>query len=93
VSPSVENAYQAAKAHAAVRDSFVICQPWQVKRLERSLHCADWNERRVDAMRALLADKFAAGTPLAMRLLVGVATTHHSCYTEKNGDVFHGRTH
>lgn len=68
---SVENAYQAAKVPPSHRGSFRHdCSPGQAKRLGGSFPLpADWEQRKVGVMRALLRDKFSSGSLLAARLL------------------------
>lgn len=68
---SVENAYQAAKAHPSQRRPFLgCCSPGQAKRLGRRVPLpADWEQRKVGVMRSLLRDKFSPGSQLAAQLL------------------------
>lgn len=69
--PSVEHAYQAAKAHPACRGPFTIGTAAQAKKKGRAVdpYPTDWDQRKVDVMRQCLAEKFAAGTPLAAKLM------------------------
>jgi ribA/ribD-fused uncharacterized protein len=86
--PTVENAYQAAKAPPGSREPFVSCTPTQAKKMGRVFEVEDWPARKVGVMRALLAEKFAHGTPMAERLLA----TGAARLVEGNawGDVFWG---
>lgn len=69
---SIEHAYQAAKA-TTEEDRLRIASapsPTKAKHYGAKLDLPPgWNDRRLSVMRALLADKFAAGTELAARLL------------------------
>lgn len=88
--PSVENAYQAAKVRPEERQSFVHCSAAVAKRLGREVKiAADWEEVKVDIMRDLLAQKFAASTVLARRLV----ETGDAVLVEGNswGDTFWGK--
>lgn len=71
VYPSVENAYQAAKAVTAVeRAPFGQCTAAQAKRLGRTISIrSDWDASRVAVMRDLLEQKFAPDTGLAEQLM------------------------
>lgn len=86
--PTVENAYQAAKALPGSRDPFMSCTPAQAKKMGRLFEVEGWPSRKVGIMRALLAEKFASGTPMAERLLA----TGTARLVEGNawGDVFWG---
>ncbi len=86
--PTVENAYQAAKALPGSRDPFASCTPTQAKQLGRRAVAEDWPSRKVGIMRSLLAEKFSRGTPMAERLLA----TGTARLVEGNawGDVFWG---
>lgn len=71
VYPSVEHAYQAAKTtDPGERISFQRCRADEAKRLGRlvSMRC-DWDEMKLDVMRRMVRMKFAAGSPLAAKLL------------------------
>jgi ribA/ribD-fused uncharacterized protein len=68
--PTVEHAYQAAKTFPEWRFRFRRGTAGQAKRASRDVPLRlDWNEIRVDVMRGLLEQKFAAGTALASQLL------------------------
>lgn len=70
VYPSVENAYQAAKAHPSQRWVFTQCSPGESKRLGRKIKLhADWESQKLHVMRTLVNDKFMVGTELAHRLI------------------------
>lgn len=71
--PSVENAYQAAKARPDVLDrvvqDFQRCTPGQAKRLGRKVVMReDWNAVKIPTMRALVRQKFQ-DSDLARRLI------------------------
>lgn len=87
--PSVEHAYQAAKTHPSQREPFLRGTPWQAKRLGRSVALRpDWEQVKVQTMRSLLEQKFAAGTQLGDMLMA----TGDGQIVEGNywGDVFWG---
>ncbi|MCL4722805.1 MAG: NADAR family protein [Rhodocyclaceae bacterium] len=89
VYPTVENAYQAAKASPHLREPFRRCEAWQAKRLGRHVEMrADWDKAKLQVMRSLLNQKFAPSTELAARLM----QTAPSKLIEGNtwGDVFWG---
>lgn len=68
--PSVENAYQAAKAHLALREKYKDCSPGQAKRMgQKEVLPSQWEESKLYVMRSLLARKFAAGNYLSTLLL------------------------
>lgn len=67
---SSENTYQAAKAPNEFREEFESCTPGCSKRLGGTVRLSSqWDERKVEIMRAILELKFAPGTPLAEKLL------------------------
>lgn len=87
--PTVENAFQAAKANPKNRGSFRFCDPGEAKRLgKRLLRPHDWDDRKVAVMRGLIQQKFAPGTELAEKLLA----TGEAELIEGNtwGDIFWG---
>lgn len=87
--PTVENAYQAAKAAPNLRIGFTGVTPRVAKSMGRSIELpADWEHRKVDVMRDLLEQKFAIGSALADRLLA----TREATLIENNwwGDTFWG---
>lgn len=68
--PTVENAYQAAKAHPSMRAQFCNCKPGEAKRLAKKLVLEpSWESEKVHVMRALLSQKFSVGSRLASLLL------------------------
>ena len=70
--PTLEHAYQAAKARTAEDHDRVAAapDPEQAKRAGRALERReDWREVRTGVMRAALAAKFAPGSVAARRLL------------------------
>jgi ribA/ribD-fused uncharacterized protein len=69
--PSVENAYQAAKTLVKTqRLTFKECTAGQAKRFSKSLTLRpDWEGVKINVMRTLIMQKFAAGTELANKLL------------------------
>lgn len=68
--PTVENAYQAAKTPPTNRAGFVNCKPGEAKRLGRFVKIRDdWEDVKVDVMRGLIEQKFAAGTLLGSKLM------------------------
>lgn len=77
--PTAEHAFQALKAttweqHEWVRSAARPFGADGAKRRGRAVTLwPDWEERKFDVMRFVLEHKFAAGTPLALRLL---ATEH-----------------
>lgn len=90
--PTVEHAYQAAKAaDPAVRRQFLACvTPGEAKRLGRRVAARpDWDSVRVRVMDHLLRQKFAPGTELAWRLQL----TGDAVLAEGNnwGDTFWGQ--
>lgn len=88
--PSIEHAYQAAKFCVGPdRLPFLSCTAGQAKRLGRSKPARpEWEYVKVATMRELIAQKYAAGTPLGRRLL----STGDCNIVEGNtwGDVFWG---
>ena len=87
--PSVEHAYQAAKTMPAHRAVFTRGTAAEAKRAGRTVPLReDWPMVKVEVMRALLAQKFAFGSPLAAHLLA----TGDAELVEGNdwGDVFWG---
>lgn len=69
VFPSVEHAYQAAKADLSQRAVFLGCTAGKAKRLGRRVaQRADWERVRVDIMRSLIQQKFARGSVLGQKL-------------------------
>lgn len=88
--PSVENAYQAAKAPEGLRLKFVDCTPAAAKRLGRKYLAIShsWDERKVPIMHGLLLKKFRLGGTLAFQL----EDTGDAELIEGNtwGDVFWG---
>ena len=70
VYPSVEHAYQAAKAPPDGRTAFLGITASQAKHLGRRKACVpDWDNWKVSIMRELLQIKFAPDTPLAKKLI------------------------
>ena len=72
--PSTEHAYQAAKTlDPTERAEFIKpenAEPKKAKHLGRKITFrADWDSVRLDVMETVLRQKFAAGTPLAAKLL------------------------
>lgn len=70
--PSVEHAYQAAKTERLPERRQIQAAPTPnaAKRLGQRVHCrTDWPDRRLGVMNALLRQKFAPGTPLALALI------------------------
>lgn len=67
--PTVENAYQAAKVDKSMRKGFINIAPGAAKKLGRSIEIRDnWDNLKLDVMRGLIQQKFASGTPLAVKL-------------------------
>lgn len=65
--PTVENAYQAAKAPIGQRSAFVTCTPGQSKKLGRQIVLTPeqrihWDAIKVDVMDHLLRQKFSRTT-------------------------------
>ncbi len=92
VYPSVEHAYQAAKASTDAERRAIVEAPTAKKAKHRGSKLtppADWKHRKVEVMRSLLLRKFAAGTELARLLL----STGDAELVEGNdwGDEFWGR--
>lgn len=70
VYPSVENAYQAAKAPSSWRHRFAGVPAGVAKRMGREVPMrADWDDLKVEVMRHLIGQKFAEGSPLSGLLL------------------------
>lgn len=70
--PSLEHAYQAAKATTEAERIFIASAPTPKKAKHRGSKLkppANWDVRKIDVMRWLLRQKFAPGSPLAQRLL------------------------
>lgn len=68
--PTVENAYQAAKAHPSVRAQFCNCKPGEAKRIAKKLVLEPtWDREKVSVMRRLLAQKFSIGSRLSDMLV------------------------
>lgn len=87
--PSIENAYQAAKAHPSQRAPFRACPAGLAKRLGQKVEMRpEWEQEKVPTMRALIAQKFATGSPLGEKL----KATGNCQIIEGNhwGDVFWG---
>jgi len=58
--PSVENAYQAAKAHPSQRAAFTKCSAGAAKHLGRGVELpTNWDVEKISVMRSLLRCKFA----------------------------------
>ena len=88
--PTVENAFQAAKAPPERRTQYTLCTPGQAKRWGRSEQLPpDWETIKMELMLQLLKFKFAYGTPLAAALI----TTSDEELIEGNnwGDDYWGR--
>ena len=69
--PSVENAYQAAKASPPMRETFRQVSPSQAKQLGGQLHLPEnWTSDRVQVMVDLIEQKFRPGTDLANKLVL-----------------------
>lgn len=87
--PSVENAYQAAKAHPSQRGPFRACTPGAAKRLGRAhVLPSNWDSTRGLVMAALIAQKFMPREDLGRRLVA----TGDARLVEGNtwGDTFWG---
>jgi len=72
--PTVENAYQAAKASKENRIPFLTVLPGQAKRLGKNVKMTKerlqtWERIKDNVMLNLLEQKFTHGTPLAKKLL------------------------
>lgn len=68
--PSVENAYQAAKAEPRQRHHFIPLSAGEAKRRGRGLVIRpDWEDIKVAVMRGLVRQKFAPGSDLGHQLL------------------------
>ncbi len=90
VYPSTENAYQAAKSYRFVDGNpFLTCTPAKSKRLSRQrIIRTDWDDVKLDVMRAVLVQKFCPGSYLAAQLVATGAAE----IIEGNtwGDIFWG---
>ena len=87
--PTVENAYQAAKAHPSARGPFLTCTAGQAKRLGRGVEIrAGWEQEKVPVMLTLIVQKFSPGSDLGEKL----KATGSCRIVEGNywGDVFWG---
>lgn len=72
VYPSLEHAYQAAKATTEAERMFIGSAPTPKKAKQRGSKLKpppDWDARKIDVMRSLLMLKFAPGSHLAKRLI------------------------
>ena len=72
VHPSVEHAYQPAKATTVAERESIMSASTAKKAKRRGSKLnppPDWKDRKIDVMRSLLRIKFAPGTPLAERLI------------------------
>jgi ribA/ribD-fused uncharacterized protein len=70
--PTLEHAYQAAKTTSPEQRDVIrrAMSPAHAKRLGRSVTLRpDWDDRKLETMRDLVAKKFAPGTILATQLL------------------------
>lgn len=68
--PSVEHAYQAAKADGLLRNQFVNCTAGQAKRLGRSIQLrSDWSVQRQHVMVNLIVQKFNGHNDLSSWLV------------------------
>lgn len=68
--PSVEHAYQAAKAHPSQRTPFRTGTPGQAKRLGRGVPLpTGWELDKISTMRSLIAQKFSHGSKLGEMLV------------------------
>lgn len=96
VYPATENAYQAAKSlDDTIRERFVRISPKEAKALGRGperggivVMRPDWDDVRVDVMRAVTKEKYKPGSALSQRLL----DTGDAVLVEENwwNDKFYG---
>lgn len=67
--PSVENAYQAAKTNKVNRHLFLTCGPGKAKSIGREVPLLNnWDNIKVDVMRALVKQKFYQHEDLKAKL-------------------------